>query len=45
MTWHVATVPAAELAVVLGRIRSEGGTVACCRPGTDGVYVTWTTRQ
>lgn len=43
MTWHVATVPAPELISLLVRIRSAGGTVACCRPGPDGVRITWTT--
>ena len=43
MTWHTAIVPAEGLVALLARIRSLGGTIACCRPGTDGVRVTWTT--
>jgi hypothetical protein len=42
MTWHTTIVPAAGLAALLSRIRSLGGTVACSRPGADGVRVTWT---
>lgn len=43
MTWHVDTVPREGLAALLTRIWSLGGTVACSRPDTDGVRVTWTT--
>jgi hypothetical protein len=42
MTWHIDTVPPEELASLLARIRSTGGTIACSTPGTDGVRVTWT---
>lgn len=45
MNWHSATVRPDHLADLLARIQSAGGTVACSRPGTDGVYVSWTTRQ
>lgn len=43
MNWHIDTVPAEGLASLLARIRSLGGTIACSRPGADGVRVTWTT--
>jgi hypothetical protein len=43
MTWHTRTVPPEALAALLASIRKLGGTVACSRPGSDGVRVTWTT--
>lgn len=43
MTWHTATVPVDALTSLLARIRDAGGTVACSRPGDEGVRVTWTT--
>jgi hypothetical protein len=43
MNWHTATVPAESLTSLLARIRNLGGTIACSRPGVDGVRVTWTT--
>lgn len=43
MTWHSTVVPAADLATLLDRIRSMGGTVTSSRPETNGARVTWTT--
>lgn len=43
MTWHTTTVPTDGLPTLLARIRATGGTVACSRPGDEGVRVTWTT--
>ena len=43
MNWHTRTVPPEALASLLASIRRIGGTVACSRPGRDGVLVTWTT--
>jgi len=43
MNWHIDTVPAECLTSLLARIRSLGGTIACSKPGADGVRVTWTT--
>jgi hypothetical protein len=43
MNWYSTVVPTNELAPLLDRIRSAGGTIAACQPGKDGVRVTWTT--
>lgn len=43
MNWHSATVSPDRLADLLARIQKAGGTVTCSKPGSGGVYVSWTT--
>ena len=43
MTWHTTTVPAADLADVLARIRDVGGIVTSSLPHKGAVCLTWTT--
>ena len=43
MTWHIQVVSADRLQVMLGAIRSSGGTVTSSRPCPDGYSITYVT--
>ena len=43
MNWYTATVATVDLASLLAKIHSLGGTIARSIPDADGIRVTWTT--
>jgi len=45
MTWHTEIVPREDLNLLLGTIRSTGGTVTSSRPFPTGYCVSYVTRE